>query len=527
MTHSEPSAQAGAMAGTSIGHYKIVREIAEDSVGQAFEAIDLTRKKRVAIKQLRPEAASRAETVPRLYSEAKTLARLNHPYIARLFGFVRQGDRLYLVMEFVEGETLEAMLRKTGRLQPNIALAFFQQILSAIGFAHRLGVIHGDLKPSNIMVTNCAVVKVLDFPIAPILGNPGRTGPRVSSFRYMSPEQIRGEPVDARSDIYSLGVLLYELIVGNVPFDADSEDGIVRAQIAATPLPPSALVPNSPKWLDAFLLRALAQSPSNRFQSITAMSRAMGAAVEANTASASPKRGSVRHTHWARRVSFAFNALLSPGNQALESLKAVCARASETAWKRHAVLAFLLVSFVLEIFFFGHANMLLRSSHDSTAGSPLSDAVDAMLARAKMATSAGPPGSGKEGRGETVKPMDPSPIELRSAATSKTQPEPGQRRMINRPRRPSVVASTSDQRNPSPKAEERPSRIATSNDQTILPERTMIARSRTPSVVASNVASNSDKQSPLPNNAVVEPILSGAKAENSTAKTQLNVKWEN
>jgi serine/threonine protein kinase len=339
------------MIDSCIGHYKIIREIAEDSVGQAFEAIDLTRKKRVAIKQLRPEAASRAETVPRLYSEAKTLARLNHPHIARLFGFVRQDDRLYLVMEFVEGQTLEAMLRKNGRLQPNVALAFFQQILSAVAFAHRLGVVHGDLKPSNIMVTNCALVKVLDFPIASILGSPDRRGPRVSSFRYMSPEQIRGEPVDARSDIYSLGVLLYELIVGNLPFDGDSEDGIVQAQITATPLPPSALVPNSPKWLDAFLLRALDQSPSNRFQSITAMSRAMGAAVEANAASASPKRASVRYQHWARQVSFASNAALITGNRALETLKAVCARASETSWKRYAVLTFLLISVGFEIFF--------------------------------------------------------------------------------------------------------------------------------------------------------------------------------
>jgi len=294
------------MVDSSIGPYKIIREIAEDSVGQVFEAVDPTRNKRVAIKYVRPETASRPEIVPRLYAEAKTLALLNHPHIERLLGFVRRDDRLYLVMEFVEGETLEAVLKRNGRLQPNVALAFFHQIASAVGFAHRLGVIHGDLKPSNIMLTKLGMIKILDFATAPILGSPDPAGPRIGTVRYMSPEQIRGDPADVRSDIYSLGVLLYELIVGNVPYDSDSDEVILRAQTEARPLRASVLVPNSPKWIDAFLLRALAESRSNRFQSITAMAHAMEVQIKAPAASAAPKRRSVwrqRCAHWVSSVS--------------------------------------------------------------------------------------------------------------------------------------------------------------------------------------------------------------------------------
>jgi hypothetical protein len=309
------------MVDTYVGPYKIIREIAQDSVGQTFEAFDPTRKKKVAIKHLRSDAPSRPEIEPRLYSAAKTLALLNHPHIARLFGFVRRDDRLYLVMEFVEGETLEAVLKREGRIQPNVALAFFCQIMSAVGFAHRLGVIHGDLRPSNIIVTNFGLIKILDFPVAPILG-PDRAGPGLGAVRYMSPEQIRGDRVDARSDIYSLGVLLYELIVGNVPYDSDNDEVILRAQIEARPLRVSLLIPNSPKWIDAFLLRALAESPSHRFQSITALAHAMEVQNKAPAASAAPKRPNVWRDRCAHWLSSASNPILITRNRMFESFTA-------------------------------------------------------------------------------------------------------------------------------------------------------------------------------------------------------------
>ena len=290
------------MVDSRIGPYKFIREIAEDRLGHVFEAIDVTNKKRVVIKSLRPEVANRPEIVSRLYSEAKTLALLNHPHIAKIFGFIRRNDCLHLVMEFVDGESLQAILKGKHRLDPPVALAFFHQILSAVAFAHELGVIHGDLKPSNIMVSSFGQIKVLDFAIATILGSSDPASLRASTARYLSPEQIRGEPVDARSDIFSLGVLLYEFIVGRAPLDPPSEVEHSTAP-ESTPLLPSLLVANCPQWLDVFVLRALAPSPADRFPSIAAMSQALGAPSEAKKIGAAAKRRRAWRQRGARRVS--------------------------------------------------------------------------------------------------------------------------------------------------------------------------------------------------------------------------------
>jgi hypothetical protein len=230
--------------------------------------------------------AEEPEILTRLYSQAETLALLSHEHIARLFGFIRREDGLYLVMEHVEGQNLQSLLKEKGRLEIAVALAFFKQILSAVMYAHRLGVVHGDLKASNVIIRDFGRVKVLDFAIAAIFGNPALAKAGDGSVRYMSPEQIDGAPVDVRSDIYSLGILLYELIVGRAPFagTASTESALRRR---STPLLPSVLVPTLPAWLDAFILRALAPAPAERFWSVAAMSQAMGAAVERHARRAS------------------------------------------------------------------------------------------------------------------------------------------------------------------------------------------------------------------------------------------------
>ncbi|HKY09924.1 MAG TPA: serine/threonine-protein kinase, partial [Candidatus Binatia bacterium] len=257
-----------------LGPYTVVREMAEDRFGQVFEAIDTTRRKRVVIKSLRHDGASRPEIASRLYSEAQTLALLNHPHIARLFGFIRVNNKLYLVMEFVEGESLRAILRERGRLHPNLALAIFQRIVSGVKFAHELGVIHGELKSSSVMVANFAQIKILDFAIAPILGNLKLDNAPRASSPYLAPELISGQSADVRTDIFSLGVLLYETIAGKVPFSGNAED-VHRVSIT----PPSTLARNCPGWLDEFLLRSLAPLPGERFQSVAAMCQFMAQAM--------------------------------------------------------------------------------------------------------------------------------------------------------------------------------------------------------------------------------------------------------
>ena len=290
-----------------IGPYKFIRKIGEDGLGEVFEAIDLTSKKHVAIKALHPEAANRPEVVSSLYLEAKTLALLNHPNIARIFGFMRRNDQLYLVMEFVEGKSVRAILKEKHRLGPTLSLGFLHQILSAVGFAHELGVLHGHLQPSNIVVTNFGQIKVLDFATATILGSYDSADSRDGMVRYLSPEQIRQEPIDVRSDIYSLGILLYEFIVGRPPFNRDGE--VAPGALESMPLLPSLLVANCPRWLDAFVLRALAPSPAERFQSIAAMSQALGSPVEAQRAAKHRRAWLQRGTGWVTsRPAIVFSA---------------------------------------------------------------------------------------------------------------------------------------------------------------------------------------------------------------------------
>jgi serine/threonine protein kinase len=305
-----------------IGPYRILRELAEDKVGRVFQAVDSTGKKTVLVKRLRPEIVSQPEVISRLYSKAETLALLNHEHIARLFGFISRDDGIYLVIESVQGENLQTFLKEKGRLGIAVSLAYFRQILSAVEFAHRLGVIHGELKPANIVVTDFGRIKVLDFAIWTILGNPDPAGPKPCTARYMSPEQLSGDAIDARSDIYSLGILLHELIVGDPPFTSASPDELAKKRAESTPLAPSLLVPKVPPWLDAFLLRAVALSPAHRFQSVSLMSRALDHALDAEVRKTSPKRGAFRLGRRLERDPYAAAASRNPVEKLRGRLKA-------------------------------------------------------------------------------------------------------------------------------------------------------------------------------------------------------------
>src|SRR5262245_1153995 len=289
---------------TQIGPYKIIREIFQGSMGRTFEAVDQANGKRVTLKSL-PLATAGSEILSRLQSEAEILAGLNHPHIVRLFGFVHRDEKIHLIMEFVEGETLETILKEKGRFEPIVALGLLHQIISAVNFAHNLGVVHGNLQPSNILVTNVGLAKILDFPVSYLLESAGPADNGI--FYYPAPEQAEGGPADARSDIYALGLLLFEMISGKAPFDIYGQSGDVslETRLNLIPVRPSILVPNIPRWIDGFVLRALAASPDDRFQSAKAMARAMKLPIAPSWSSAPRKPGRV----WRQRNADGINSV--------------------------------------------------------------------------------------------------------------------------------------------------------------------------------------------------------------------------
>ncbi|HZH32402.1 MAG TPA: protein kinase [Pyrinomonadaceae bacterium] len=256
------------MIGTIVGNYKITEKIGEGGMGTVYKGVDMMLEREVAIKALRPELGSQPAVVERFRSEAVTLAKLNHPNIATLYSFFRQGDHFFMVLEFVRGATLDRIINVQGAMSCEQAITMFSQVLEGIDHAHRFGVVHRDIKPGNVMLTDTGTLKVLDFGIARVLGTARMTkaGHLIGTIEYMSPEQVRGQETDARSDIYSLGILLYEMLTGRVPFATDSEFELMKSQVEAIPPPPRDFAPHIPDAIEEVLLKSLAKRPEDRFQ---------------------------------------------------------------------------------------------------------------------------------------------------------------------------------------------------------------------------------------------------------------------
>ena len=257
------------MIGQTIGNYKIIRSLGEGGVGRVYQGVDTMLDREVAIKVLRPELARQTSIVERFRSEAVLLAKLNHPNIATLYSLLRQGDELFMVLEFVRGETLEQLLHRRGALPEDDAIPIFCQALDGINHAHELGIVHRDVKPGNMILTANGMLKVLDFGIARLLGTSRKTksGNIIGTLEYMSPEQVRGLETDARSDIYGLGIMLYEILTGRLPFESENEFQLMKAQTEETPALPRSINPNISETVETAIMKALAKNPDERFQS--------------------------------------------------------------------------------------------------------------------------------------------------------------------------------------------------------------------------------------------------------------------
>lgn len=257
------------MIGTVLGPYRVAARLGEGGMGTVYRAVDQMLQRDVAIKVLRADLAKQQTLVQRFRTEAVALARLNHPNIATVHGLLDHGRSLVMVMEFVDGETLEAILAREGRLPADHAVHLCRDVLAALHHAHAMGVIHRDLKPANLMISKAGMVKVMDFGIARMAGTNRHTefGRVIGTPLYMSPEQLRGEEVDGRSDVYSLAIVLYELLTGCEAFRADSDYAILMAQLTQLPEPPSRLVRSLPVGLDEVVLKALQKARADRYQS--------------------------------------------------------------------------------------------------------------------------------------------------------------------------------------------------------------------------------------------------------------------
>ncbi len=261
--------------------YRVVRKIGGGGMADVYLCEDLSLGRRVAIKVLLQRLLHDPTFVERFRREAKAAAGLNHANLVSIYDWGEVDGAYYIVMEYVEGETLKEHIRRHGRLGGNDAVRIALQLLSALAFAHRRGIVHRDIKPQNVMLDREGNVKIMDFGIARA-GDSGMTevGSVLGTAQYLAPEQARGIQVDERSDLYSTGIVLYEMLTGTVPFKGDSAVTVALKHVNEAPAEPSQLVPGMPYALNQIVLKAIAKDREQRYQSADEFARDLRSARE-------------------------------------------------------------------------------------------------------------------------------------------------------------------------------------------------------------------------------------------------------
>src|ERR1700744_3497370 len=278
------------------GRYELDGIVGRGGMAEVFRARDIRLDRIVGVKTLRDDLARDQTFQARFRREAQSAASLNHPSIVAVYD---TGEDMggptpvpYIVMEYVDGRTLRDLLREDRRLLPERAMEITDGVLRALEDSHRKGIVHRDIKPGNVMLTREGNVKVMDFGIARAVSDAQatmtQTAQVIGTAQYLSPEQARGERGDARSDPYSTGCLLYELLTGRPPVTGDSPVAIAYQHVRENPIPPSRVDPDVPPWADAIVLKAMAKDPADRYQSAAGMRADLQRAASGMPVAAAP-----------------------------------------------------------------------------------------------------------------------------------------------------------------------------------------------------------------------------------------------
>lgn len=268
------------------GRYRLEGMLASVGMAEVYRAVDVRLGRLVAIKLPHPQFGAGTPLEERLIQETRLTSALDHPNIVRVYDCGTWEGRSFLVMELMEGRSLAALLEDSGTLPTKDALQVGREVLGALDHAHQRGVVHGDVKPHNVILAADRRAKLADFGIAETLSTvaPAKRATVLGTARYLAPERLEGEPPSVASDLYSAGVLLYQLLTGRLPAGGDSTAPAPSRTPPGTPLPPSAVRPSLPHWLDDVVLRAMAEDPRGRYPSAGAMLAALESGVSMHAA---------------------------------------------------------------------------------------------------------------------------------------------------------------------------------------------------------------------------------------------------
>jgi eukaryotic-like serine/threonine-protein kinase len=425
------------MVGRTItGKFKVLQQIDSGGMGSVFKADQLDLSRTVAIKKINPELTGDADALERFKLEAKALAAITHGNVATIYDFVVEDGEPFLVMEYVAGHDLYRLIGERGALPLNVAAPIFCGMLRGFSAIHGRNIVHRDIKPKNVIVTPSGESKIIDFGIARMAGRSGVTqfGQTLGTPVYMSPEQVHGEELDVRSDLYSLAVVLFEMLAGAPPFPEDGEVPVQKAHVMVTPPALSSKVKGLPKELDRILAKGLDKKPNRRYRTADEFRAALEAALPPGMCSATApvaefleKLGRCEGSDAAATpIGATMYAGDVPGETRFES----ASRDGGTLRGRAITRRWILVAAVVGLLVFGSAlGVLVLTKRTQPRPAPVTPIAQPVPAPAPPAPAPAPENAGQPNPAVTEPPpVEPAKVVPAKPAVAATQSTPGRRR---------------------------------------------------------------------------------------------------